>query len=220
MHRVALALFGLSLVACRESSAPGDAIPNPDVYAAVQSRYFSVRSGTAPMAIGSAFAVDASGRALTCLHVVEEARGAIVLERDGRRYPAKLIHSNRPFDLALLQLEDAPEAPAAAAWADQSELRDGQAVFALGAPYGLSATYLAGYIARVDRRGADIALPAEASQIQTYGVSYPGVSGAAVYTLDGRILGMNRSTYGFAPGTGIGLATPARYLREFLESAP
>lgn len=217
MHRVALALFALGLAACRQ--APAAATPSPDVYAAAASRAFAVHSSTAPTAIGSAFAVNASGLALTCLHVVDEARGPVVLERDGRRYPAKLIHSNRPFDLALLQLEDAPDGRDVA-WLEQSELAEGQAVFALGAPYGLSATYLAGYIARVDRRGADIALPAEASQIQTYGLSYPGVSGAAVYTLDGRIIGMNRATYGFAPGTGIGLAVPARYLREFLESAP
>lgn len=217
MHRVALALSVFLLAACRPSSV--DAPQAPDDYARAASRYFSVYSSTAPMAIGSAFAAGAGGRALTCLHVVEEARGVVELEQGGRRFAAKLIHSNRPFDLALLQLEAAPDAPDAT-WIDQSDLAEGQAVFAVGAPYGLGATYLAGYIARVDRRGADIALPPEASQIQTYGLSYPGVSGAAVYTMEGRILGMNRATYGFAPGTGIGLTTPARYLREFLDSAP
>ncbi len=217
MHRVAPALLVFILAVCRQ--APAVATPSPDVYAAAASRYFSVHSGAAPLAIGSAFAVDARGRALTCLHVVDAARGETLLEREGRRYKANLIHSNRPFDLALLQLEEAPEV-APADWIDQVDLAEGQALFALGAPYGLGASYLAGYVARVDRRGADIALPAEATQIQTYGLSYPGVSGAAVYTLDGRVIGMNRATYGFAPGTGVGLAVPARYLREFLETAP
>lgn len=156
----------------------------------------------------------ARGRAVTCLHVVRIGLLNLSVHFAGKEYPALLVRQSEKFDLALLSF-DAPFDPPEISWAAREDLKPGEEVFLTGSPYGLDDSLLAGSISNIDRKGSDRAFP-EIPFIQTQGMSFPGTSGAGVYLSDGRLIGINRSTFGLAPGTGIGLVIPSGFVRQFL----
>src|SRR5580692_2532378 len=88
--------------------------------------------GTVPQqGQGSGFILDKSGHILTNFHVVDGAnRGIEVMLSNKRRYPARVVGTDKVHDLALLQI-DAPDLQAVTL-ADSSQLNVGQKVYAIG----------------------------------------------------------------------------------------
>ncbi|MCB1306534.1 MAG: trypsin-like peptidase domain-containing protein [Leptospiraceae bacterium] len=204
-------LMGLS---CETHSTDGgisNDIPAGKIQIAME-RSVPIYAGMGPVAHGSGMIV-APNRIVTCLHVAEHAKNDIMIEYEGERRSARLLAQFPPADLALLEAE--VEDFGVIEVVGSGDLRIGQSVFLIGSAYGLTRSFMRGYIGHLDRTGSDVRFPG-IPFIQTDRISYPGNSGAGVFTASGAFIGINRASFGFAPGSGIGLTVPARIVVLFL----
>ncbi|RMD68799.1 MAG: PDZ domain-containing protein [Bacteroidetes bacterium] len=130
------------------------------------------------------------GFVLTNNHVVEGAEEVWVTLQDNRSFPAEVVGTYAPADLAVLKIDavDLPVLPLA----DSDEARVGAWVLAVGNPLELGATVTAGIISA---KGRDIDIIQDnyaiESFIQTDAVVNPGNSGGALVDVEGRLLGIN-----------------------------
>ena len=132
--------------------------------------------------LGTGFVVDSNGMIATNLHVIGEGRSIAVETGDGKKFDVISIQAtDRVRDLALIKV-DAKGLPALPL-ADSDQLKDGQAIVALGNPQGLKHSVTAGVVS--GRRDIDgqsmiqIAIPLE-----------PGNSGGPVVDMQGRVVGV------------------------------
>ena len=100
---------------------------------------------------GSGIIYDASGHILTNNHVVAGASRIQVTLADGRIYSATLTGTDPATDLAVIQIDDAPDDLTIATLGDSSTLVSGEDVMAIGNPLGLSSTATTGIISALDR---------------------------------------------------------------------
>ncbi len=157
---------------------------------------------------GSGFILDKSGHILTNFHVVDGAnRGIEVMLYNKRRYPARVVGTDKVHDLALLQI-DAPELQPVTL-ADSSQLNVGQKVFAIGNPFGLSGTMTRGIISSIRSIRNQDGAPIE-DAIQTDAAINPGNSGGPLLNSSGEVIGINTmiASNGADQSSGIGFAIP------------
>ncbi len=218
VHRVlACSSFAFVLaLGCREAARAG--FPTKSIVEAATAGSAAVYIDGGPVAFGTALLLP-EGSAVSCLHVAKLSRSRIELLIGGKRVPATIVRGQPSTDLVLLSVSEARGKLAgvrAPKWAVRASLQAGEPLVLVGAPFGLHASVLLGAVAHTDRRRTDPDFP-HIPFIQTQGLSYPGTSGGAVYRMDGRVIGLNRATYGLAPGTGIGLTLPAETVQAFLD---
>jgi S1-C subfamily serine protease len=164
--------------------------------------------GTVPQqGQGSGFILDKSGHILTNFHVVEGAnRGIEVMLSNKRRYPARVVGTDKVHDLALLQI-DAPDLQAVTL-ADSSQLNVGQKVYAIGNPFGLSGTMTRGIISSIRSIRNQDGAPIE-DAIQTDAAINPGNSGGPLLNSSGEVIGINTMILSNSDqNAGIGFAIP------------
>jgi S1-C subfamily serine protease len=165
--------------------------------------------GTVPQqGQGSGFILDKSGHILTNYHVVEGAnRGIEVMLSNKRRYPARVVGTDKVHDLALLQI-DAPNLQPVTL-ADSSQLNVGQKVYAIGNPFGLSGTMTRGIISSIRSIRNGEGAPIE-DAIQTDAAINPGNSGGPLLNSSGEVIGINTmiASNGAEQSSGIGFAIP------------
>src|SRR2546427_4173623 len=93
---------------------------------------------------GTGFEVDTSGDIVTNYHVISGATSIRVALDNGHTYSAKVVAEDASTDLAVLRI-DAPAGQLhPLSLADSSNLEVGDAVLAIGDPYGLTDTATAG----------------------------------------------------------------------------
>jgi S1-C subfamily serine protease len=156
---------------------------------------------------GSGFVIDKDGHILTNFHVIEGARQIEVNLSNRKKYPAKVIGTDRGHDLAVIQIKAPDLTPATLG--DSHNLVVGQKVFAIGNPFGLNGTMTRGIISslRSIREPNGTATIDEA--IQTDASINPGNSGGPLLNSKGEVIGINTlilSSVG--QSAGIGFAIP------------
>jgi S1-C subfamily serine protease len=168
---------------------------------------------------GSGFIVDSHGHILTNYHVIEGGRQVEVTLSNKRKYKAKVVLTDRPHDLALLQI-DAPDLKPVVL-SDSQNLQVGQKVYAIGNPFGLSGTMTTGIISALRSvRGPEGNLIENA--IQTDAAINPGNSGGPLLNSRGEVIGIN-SLIATNPNdqveqsAGIGFAIPINTAKAVLE---
>jgi S1-C subfamily serine protease len=157
---------------------------------------------------GSGFVLDKAGHVLTNYHVVENAnRGIEVQLSNKRRYPAKVVGTDRAHDLALLQIEAPNLEPVTLA--DSADLNVGQKVYAIGNPFGLAGTMTRGIISAIRPIKSASGSPIE-DAIQTDAAINPGNSGGPLLNSRGEVIGINTmiASNGADQSSGIGFAIP------------
>ena len=157
---------------------------------------------------GSGFVLDKAGHVLTNYHVVENAnRGIEVQLSNKRRYPAKVVGTDRAHDLALLQIEAPNLEPVTLA--DSADLNVGQKVYAIGNPFGLAGTMTRGIISASRPIKSASGSPIE-DAIQTDAAINPGNSGGPLLNSRGEVIGINTmiASNGADQSSGIGFAIP------------
>src|SRR5208283_1159563 len=145
---------------------------------------------------------------LTNFHVVDGAnRGIEVMLSNKRRFPARVVGTDKVHDLALLQI-DAPDLQPVTL-ADSSQLNVGQKVYAIGNPFGLSGTMTRGIISSIRTIGGSESAPIE-DAIQTDAAINPGNSGGPLLNTRGEVIGINTmiASNGADQSSGIGFAIP------------
>ncbi len=103
-------------------------------------------------AMGSGFIIDGAGFIVTNNHVIDKAEKITIILNDGRELEAKLIGTDPGTDIALLKVESPTPLPFVKL-GDDSKLRPGDWVVAVGNPFGLGGTVTAGI---VSARGRNI----------------------------------------------------------------
>lgn len=155
--------------------------------------------------LGSGFVVSAEGLIVTNNHVVTHARTVRVRLSDSREVPAEVIGADAATDIALLRVK-AGRLPALRLGSSK-ETAVGDAVIAVGNPYGLGQSVTAGI---VSARGRTLADDPYIDFLQTDAAINRGNSGGPLLSTDGRVLGVTSVIFSPSGGSvGLGFAIPA-----------
>jgi putative serine protease PepD len=188
------------------------------VYQTAAPGVVSVQAGPAS---GSGFVVRDDGTIVTNAHVVSTAETARVSFGDsGRTVDAEVLGTDVSSDLAVLRVDPGSvDRLRPLPLADSDKVRVGDAVVAIGNPFGLDRTATAGIVSAV---GREIRAP-DGFQIdhviQTDAPINPGNSGGPLLDARGRVVGVNTqiATGGGGRGNvGIGFAVPSNTVRNVL----
>jgi putative serine protease PepD len=178
-------------------------------------------SGSQGAGSGSGIILSKDGKILTNNHVVAGAgdNGTITVNfNDGTTKRAKVIGTDPVTDVAVIQAEGASDLTPASL-GKSSDLKVGQAVVAIGSPFGLNATVTTGIVSALNRpvsvaseqdspqqqnpfgdpeqqqqpqqQGQDLSTTYPA--IQTDAAINPGNSGGPLVDMSGRVVGINSS---------------------------
>jgi len=182
----------------------------------VMRRYFPDLADRFPRratSLGSGVIVASDGYVLTNFHVVEGADDIQLVLADGRRAEAKLRGSDPETDLAVLKT-DIPNLPAITL-GSLERVQVGDAVLAIGNPFGLGNTVTAGIVSALGRQSLGIT-PYE-DFIQTDAAINPGNSGGALVDARGNLIGINSTIFSRTGGSlGIGFAIPVSIAKDVL----
>lgn len=165
--------------------------------------------GEVPQGTGTGFVWDEDGHVITNAHVVRGASAVEVVMSDQSTYDAELVGWSASHDLAVLRIDAPPSALRPVIIGDSDALRVGQGAYAIGNPFGLSATLTTGIVSALDRRieGLD-GTPIE-DVIQTDAAINTGNSGGPLLDADGRVIGVNTAIASpSGASAGVGFAVP------------
>ena len=206
------AVVNISTTKIVQQRAPGAfPLPEDDVYDFFR-RFFP--PGTMPpggpmreipaRGAGSGFIVSGDGYILTNAHVVQGADEVTVKLIDKRKFTAKVVGYDTRTDIAVIKI-NASKLPTVAI-GDPDKLRVGEAVVAIGSPFGFENSVTSGIVSAKGR-----ALPSESYVpfIQTDVAVNPGNSGGPLFNLKGEVVGVNSQIYSRSGGyQGLSFAIP------------
>jgi len=212
--RGALAEFEKTSVEVFESVSPAVVhITSPQV--AIGQDYWGRTFGY-PAGTGTGFVWNDAGYIVTNWHVVRERTSVLVRFANGREVEAAVIGRVPAQDIAVVKLISLPPGlrpiPKVGSSAD---LKVGQAVFAIGNPFGYDQSLTTGIISALNRT-----IRAEQGEeiegcIQVDAAINPGNSGGPLLDSAGRLIGMNTAI--FSPSgasAGIGFAIPVDVINQ------
>jgi serine protease Do len=160
--------------------------------------------------------VSQEGHVLTNWHVIVNQREIQITLYNGKKYAATLIGQDPQLDVAVLRIEAQGEKFRPLKFGDSSQVRLGQMVFAIGNPFGLGETVTRGIVSAVERSLSDT----ERDLFQTDAAINPGNSGGPLVSVQGEIIGINKSIYSpdrANPGfQGVGFSIPSNDVKDAL----
>lgn len=171
---------------------------------------------------GSGFLYDDNGRIVTNNHVVENATRVEVSFSDGTTRQARILGVDPNSDLAVLKIDSTPAGVQPLSLGNSDGLQVGQAVAAIGNPFGLEGTLTTGVVSSLGR-----VVPSGLSQfsipqvIQTDAAINPGNSGGPLLNLSGEVIGLNTQILtgdGSSANSGIGFAVPSNIIQKVVPS--
>lgn len=160
--------------------------------------------------LGSGFIISNDGYIFTNNHVVEQADKILVKISDGKEYEAKVIGTDAKTDIALIKIKPVNSLPTVEL-GDSDKVRVGEWVIAIGNPFGLEQTLTAGIISA---KGRVIGAGPYDNFIQTDASINPGNSGGPLFSMNGKVIGINTAIV--AHGQGIGFAIPINMAKSIL----
>jgi S1-C subfamily serine protease len=200
-----------------DPSVATDEQNNIEVFRSISPGVVSINSTRQPRGFfdaggqgsGSGSVIDEQGHVLTNYHVIEGADVVTVSFGGEKTYPAKVVGGDPDTDLAVLQVNGAPQGLKVVPLGDSDRLTVGQKVLAIGNPFGLDRTLTTGVISGLQR-------PIEARNgriiegaIQTDASINPGNSGGPLLDSQGRMIGINSQILSPGGGSvGVGFAVP------------
>lgn len=168
-------------------------------------------------AVGSGFVYDRDGHVVTNQHVVDGGGSITVLFSDGSRYPATVVGTDRSTDLAVLRV-DAPESKLRPlALGDSDAVEVGDAVVAMGSPFGLEGSVTSGIVSALQRQMTAPNGFTINDSIQTDAAINHGNSGGPLLDVRGRVIGVNAQIESDSGGNdGVGFAIPSNTVRSIV----
>ena len=170
-------------------------------------------------ALGSGFVIDSRGDIVTNDHVVQGATDIRVSFSGSASYPARIVGTDPSSDLAVLRVATPSSALHPLGFGDSSAVEVGDAVFAIGNPFGLERTMTAGIVSAL---GRDINAPngmTIPNAIQTDAPINHGNSGGPLLDRFGRVIAVNSQIEGGTvdANVGIGFAIPSATARSVVD---
>ncbi|WEV46684.1 trypsin-like peptidase domain-containing protein [Bifidobacterium sp. ESL0690] len=174
------------------------------------------------IAKGSGAIIDDKGHIVTNNHVVSGGTNIQVTLSNGQMYKADVVGSDNTTDLAVIQLEGAPNGLKPVQFADSSKLAVGENVMAVGNPLGYDDTATTGIVSALNRPVS--VMDDNNSEIVTNAVQIdaainPGNSGGPTFNVAGQVIGINSSiasassSSGQSGSIGIGFAIPSNLVK-------
>jgi serine protease Do len=189
--------------------AAADADPN--AVSAIIRRLLSAPSGDPAHdegpsgSLGSGFVIREDGLIVTNRHVIVSAHTVRVRLSDGRELAAKIVGADAVTDIALLRV-NAGRLQALRLGSSEA-VSVGDAVIAIGNPYGLGQSVSAGI---VSARGRILEDDPYIDFLQTDAAINRGNSGGPLLTVDGTVVGVTSAIFSPSGGSvGLGFAIPA-----------
>src|ERR671918_3088645 len=165
--------------------------------------------------LGSGFVIDKSGRIVTNYHVIEGAQEVQVNFSGDDRVPARVVGSDPSTDLAVLEIDAQARALTPLPLGNSDAVRVGDAVVAIGNPFGLERTVTAGIVSALQRQ---IQAPDGFTidkAIQTDAPINQGNSGGPLLNSRGQVIGVNSQIQSESGGNvGIGFAVPINTVKQ------
>lgn len=166
----------------------------------------------AGQSLGSGFVMDREGHIITNYHVIDGATTITVRFSNDDTLTATLVGSDPSTDVALLKVNADADALTPLVLADSRAVEVGDAVVAIGNPFGLERTVTSGIVSALQR---NVEAPNGYSidhVIQTDASINHGNSGGPLLNTRGEVIGINSQieTGGSGDGNvGIGFAVPS-----------
>ena len=158
---------------------------------------------------GSGFLWDRYGHVVTNFHVIQGAQSIQGRLDSGEAIRATYVGGSPDHDLAIVRLRSTPSNIQPIPVGTSRDLAVGQAVFAIGNPFGLARTLTTGVISALDRRLPTAGGREVLGVIQTDAAINPGNSGGPLIDSAGRLIGVNTAIIsGSGSSAGIGFAVP------------
>ena len=158
---------------------------------------------------GSGFLWDRYGHVVTNFHVIQGSQSIQVRLDSGEAIRATYVGGSPDHDLAIVRLRSTPSNIQPIPVGTSRDLAVGQAVFAIGNPFGLARTLTTGVISALDRRLPTAGGREVLGVIQTDAAINPGNSGGPLIDSAGRLIGVNTAIIsGSGSSAGIGFAVP------------
>lgn len=177
------------------------------------SAFFGLQQASA---LGSGFVIDKAGHIVTNYHVVQDADEVEVNFSGNDGVKAKVVGSDPSTDIAVLQVDVPARSLTPLPLGDSDTVQVGDAVVAIGNPFGLERSVTAGIVSALQR---EITAPNgfEIDRvIQTDAAINRGNSGGPLLNPSGEVIGVNSqiATSGASEGNvGIGFAVPINTVR-------
>ena len=163
---------------------------------------------------GSGVIISKDGYVVTNYHVVDQAQSVEVQLRDQRSFPAQVVASDAPLDVAVLKI--AATDLAVLPWGDSDKVEVGEQVFAIGNPFDLDDSVSKGIVSAKGR-----SLPGTMNYedyIQTDAAINPGNSGGALINIHGEMIGINAAIASYnRVNDGVGFSIPSNLVRYAVE---
>jgi serine protease Do len=156
---------------------------------------------------GTGFYVREFDLIVTNNHVVDDSAEVTIAGKLFDKTLSRVWYTDRKHDLAFLEAPKNIELPEIKLGA-YDKMKDGDAVVAIGHPYGLNYSATQGVISKVDRIRDGLKF------IQIDAAINPGNSGGPLVNSSGEIIGVN--SFIIRGGDNLGFALPVNYLREAL----
>jgi S1-C subfamily serine protease len=167
--------------------------------------------------LGSGVLISKNGDVLTAAHVVQSAESVVVEFPDGKMVNASIVASAPAADIALLNLNEMPEGVVVAGLSDSDEVRIGEDIFIVGAPYGLSHTLTVGHISARREENTLTGPFMLAEFFQTDAAVNQGNSGGPMFNMKGEVIGVVSYILSQSGGfEGLGFVVTSNTARELL----
>jgi 2-alkenal reductase len=164
--------------------------------------------GEVGVATGTGFIWDPAGHIVTNNHVVEGATRVAVRMASGEPIQAEVVGRAPTYDLAVLRISTVGLPPPITV-GTSSDLKVGQAAYAIGNPFGLDQSLSTGVVSALKRRLPTSGGREIADVIQTDAVINPGNSGGPLLDSAARLIGVTSAIYSPSGAyAGIGFAIP------------
>lgn len=168
--------------------------------------------------LGTGFII-APNLIVTNYHVVggEKRHFIIFGHNDMKKYVGHFIAGDKAADVAIMKIDEWDDFvqtihPTILKWGSSRDLRQGQAVWAIGHPYGLTWTLTDGIVSSLNRRAPGMD---GSYYIQTNTSINPGNSGGPLFNADGEVVGINSAIFG-SKGF-VGLSIPSDLAKKIVE---
>lgn len=192
-----------------------------DVYSQAQSYYsmFNLMEGSDEesdlevSAFGSGVIISEDGYIITNYHVVEGGEMFVVHFDDDSTAEATFVGGDGSSDIAVLKVDRQGLVPMEIG--DSSQLKVGEWVMTIGAPFGLTKSCSAGIVSALYRNETlenTFGTSFYVNMIQVDANVNPGNSGGALVNSKGELVGINTITTSYTGDfAGIGMAIPSNY---------
>ncbi|MBL0371094.1 Do family serine endopeptidase [Rhizobium sp. KVB221] len=191
----------------------GNQTPDPgqDHWKRYGNRDKDMKPRLRPTSQGSGFFISEDGYLVTNNHVVDGGSAFTVVLADGTEMDAKMIGRDPRTDLAVLKVDEKRKFTYVQ-FADDSKVRVGDWVVAVGNPFGLGGTVTAGI---VSARSRDLGQGPYDDFLQVDAAVNRGNSGGPTFNLEGEVVGINTAIFSPTGGNvGIAFAIPASVAKD------